>query len=676
MHKIPAMRTHSLFPLFFVLAACGQVAVTQEDLPDPAPTSPVTTTSPPDSEPQGAAWTLRDDTPYARVGHSAVLDEGRDRMIVFGGGANDVWELPLSGPHANQWSELVVAGEHPPVHTYGSTLFLDSAVYDPAGERMIVLLNPLPSTANETSDVAVWELSLSGTPSWRRLVTEGPSPGSEVQSGRLALDRDGNRLFVVGGALDHAGVWTLSLGETPVWSRFADTPGEELGAFYADASLVLDAERGQLVLFGGHPRLGKMWGLSLATGQWTLLDEGTSASRSYGVTTVLDAASDRLVLLGGDIHTGASLFSLETHEWTTVDPGGAGSSHVGASGVADPQRGRVLYFSGAADEGVVNTTWALSLDALSLSELVPGTRRADFRMGQRAAVWDPIRSAVVAFGDFQGGDTWLHGLAPSDAWTSLPAGTTPPVSFLPAIHDPVGEAVIAFGGYQYKESKEVLRLPSSPGAAWETVPVADGPVGRSQHVAVYDGLNQRMIVHGGWYDSSYSNTEVLGDVWALSLDGAPAWTELAPSGPTPANRRGHVAIYDPEAHRMIMYGGSTAGGSPYTDLWSLSLGAAPEWTLLAPSGAGPGVMDHPSAVHDVKGGRMILLEVGGDGARVFALDLGATPAWHRFCWDGITPAESWDFPGSAPDAVITPDGLFVTVSGGAFRFDLATPYCE
>jgi hypothetical protein len=297
-------------------------------------------------------------------------------------------------------------------------------------------------------------------------------------------------------------------------------------------------------------------------------------------------------------------------------------------------------------------------------------------MGQRAAVWDPSRAAVVAFGDYQGGDTWLHGLAATDTWAGLAAGTTPSVSFLPAIYDPVGEAVVAFGGYQYKEAKAVVRLASSPGAEWETVPVADGPVERSQHVAVYDEVNRRMVVHGGWRDSSYPPSEVLGDTWALSLDGAPAWTKLAPVGSAPAKRHGHVAIYDPQGHRMIMVGGRNVSGSPFTDLWSLSLGDAPEWTHLAAGGAGPGAMDHPSAVYDPKGGRLIVLDFAPEGARVFALDLGETVEWHRFCWDGITPAESWDFPGTAPNAVLVEDGLFVTISGGAFRFDLATSYCE
>ena len=122
---------------------------------------------------------------------------------------------------------------------------------------------------------------------------------------------------------------------------------------------------------------------------------------------------------------------------------------------------------------------------------------------------------------------------------------------------------------------------------------------------------------------------------------------------------------------MIIYGGSN-DTVQLSDVWSLSLGGTPAWTPLSPTGAGPGGTESPSAVYDAKGKRMILVDLASTGARVFALDLGPSPAWHQFCWTGITPVNSID---SLP-ALVVDDGLFVTVSGGAFRFDLTTSYCK
>ena len=73
---------------------------------------------------------------------------------------------------------------------------------------------------------------------------------------------------------------------------------------------------------------------------------------------------------------------------------------------------------------------------------------------------------------------------------------------------------------------------------------------------------------------------------------------------------------------------------------------------------------------------MIVLDLTPGGTRVFALDLDGDPEWHRFCWTGLTPSESWNFPGSVPNAVLAEGALFLSVSGGAFRFDLGASYCD
>jgi len=172
----------------------------------------------PDSEPPArGGWSIRDDVPYPRSAHSAVLDEANDRMIVFGGGGNDVWTLPLSGPDANVWSQVLPRGEHPPVHSYGGLYSnsADSAVYDPRGERLLVLLNMKPVSAGTSSAVELWQLLLGDAPEWKRVITSRPSPGSEIQSGRLAIDVDGRRLFAVGGSSENSGLWSLSLAEEP-----------------------------------------------------------------------------------------------------------------------------------------------------------------------------------------------------------------------------------------------------------------------------------------------------------------------------------------------------------------------------------------------------------------------------------------------------------------------------
>lgn len=653
----------------------------QADTGDTGTSSDSTTDTGSESEDQGGGWSIRDNVPYGRSGHAAILDEQGDRMIVFGGAGNDTWELPLSGPHANVWSELVVKGEHPPVHSYGSSTFADSAVYDPAGQRMLVLLNPTPVTATENPVVELWELSLSGTPKWKRLVTAGPDPGVEVQSGRVVLDRDANRLFIVGGALEKTGVWTLSLADTPTWSRFADTPAGDLGQFYVGHTLLFDAERGQLVLFGGYPDVQRIWGLSLATGEWTLIDEGDLASGSSGAAA-LDAEHDRIVIFGADQNPPVRLFSLTEHAWGDAKAS-ADAWSLGSAGAVDAQRGRILYFSGfTGKQGggleVANTTWTFSLDDLVLTELLPATRHSDLALGERTAVWDPVRGAVVAFGGSVIGETSLHGITAVDGWSTASVGTTPTLTGMAAIYDPIDQAILAFGGRVSKDSNALMRLSSSPGAAWETLAVDGAPTARAGAAAIYDPDNHRMIVDGGQSSGGKEPTP-LGDTWTLSLAGPPVWTQLTPSG-DPPERYGHVAIHDPEGQRMIFYGGNTGWGDKTIDLWSLSLTGEPTWTRLKEAGKNPGPIIGGSAVYDPDGHRMIVVDVASSltsrPARVLALELDdETPTWHRFCTPGLNLSDVY---GDATEvgAVLVDDGLFVSISGGAFRFDLQTDYCD
>src|SRR4051812_3172736 len=79
-----------------MLAACGVA-------PDGV-TPPGDPGTPPDAAPEAKpAWKLLSAEPAPRTGHTAIYDATRDRMLVFGGGANDLWAQPFSGPNANGW---------------------------------------------------------------------------------------------------------------------------------------------------------------------------------------------------------------------------------------------------------------------------------------------------------------------------------------------------------------------------------------------------------------------------------------------------------------------------------------------------------------------------------------------------------------------------------------------
>src|SRR5206468_7977824 len=86
------------------------------------------------------------------------------------------------------------------------------AIFDPDRDRMIVLGGGNESEI--TNDV--WELSLSGTPTWSQIFPSGPAP--PFRSGFcVAYDRARSRMLMFGGYRATGvcdDVWSLSLGDS------------------------------------------------------------------------------------------------------------------------------------------------------------------------------------------------------------------------------------------------------------------------------------------------------------------------------------------------------------------------------------------------------------------------------------------------------------------------------
>src|SRR5439155_16811655 len=131
------------------------------------------------------------------------------------------------------------------------------------------------------------------------------------------------------------------------------------------------------------------------------------------------------------------------------------------------------------------------------------------------------------------------------------------------ILDPTSDQLIVFGGVERSAktgedaaTNTLWRRPLSGGPEWSAVLTSDSvPPARAMHSAVLDPVRRRMVVFGDTRDR-----EVLGDIWALSLDGAPQWTRLAPAGDGPGPRFGHGAVYDAAGDRMIVFGGDNGSG--------------------------------------------------------------------------------------------------------------------
>lgn len=234
------------------------------------------------------------------------------------------------------------------------------------------------------------------------------------------------------------------------------------------------------------------------------------------------------------------------------------------------------------------------------------------------------------------------------AWTTDYALTPDTgVSGHSSIYDSATGRMIVFGGLDYGAEATVTNavLQYSPAAANWTTEIASGapgaPPARTDHTAVYDAANNRMIVFGGFYFAPGVET-FFNDVWILSDAngaGSPTWAQLNPSGTPPAARADQTAVYDPANNRMIIFGGNTATQT-FSDVWVLTdangLGGTPAWMQLAPAGKTAAGVESPSAVYDpvnnimtVFGGANLALTATTNGVWTLshANGMGGTPRW-------------------------------------------------
>ena len=316
----------------------------------------------------------------------------------------------------------------------------------------------------------------------------------------------------------------------------------------------------------------------------------------------------------------------------TVDDGtwgaiGAPSGREGAAMILDPVANRLILFGGQRlhfgdfTGGAQAGLWSLTLSSpVTWKPLAPGGV-APVPRAYLTAIYDPPRRRMVTFGGTGSNEVWALALDGALAWSSLaPAGTPPPeLAAATAVYDPVRERMLVFGGFDGATSRdEVWALTLSGTPTWSLLATAGGPPHtRDGHVAIYDPDGDRMIVYGG-ADEQYT---LYYDVWSLSLSGTPTWSPLTSSGGPPPGPFTATAVHDGARDRMVVFGGTYEYGSN-AEAWSLSLTGPPIWTLLTPAGTPPEFRMAHAAVADPSHDRMIVVS-GFDGGFTYRKDVVA-----------------------------------------------------
>lgn len=552
-------------------------------------------------------------------GPVAAYDARRDRVIVFSGSPFGLWAIPAGQPA--HWSGFVATGPAPPTC---AAMFADSL-----RDRMVVW--------DGSKDLYVLDLA---APRWTRVIATG-GPGFRAGAA-LAYDATNEQIFMFGGSLRlspnytqfYNDVYAITVGDSSMWTAIVPSgpsPSERSGL-----TGFFDAARQRMIVLGGVTNLSDAaWALSLsATPQWTRLNVSLPAPSMYErMVPSWDRAGNRLIVFGASTEPQRvwqlPLDSPSNADWSEVaTAGGPVDTLFGAATFVDPVR-RTLWAVGgsAGTPGITqapsNRVWTLPLVGPSLWTLEnPFSNPPLARLSP--SVFDPAGRRLIVLpgmdsnGKIARSDAWSLSFAGDPDWTPLVSAGPTVKEYAAAIFDGLHDRAITFGG----DSARVYALDLSSGPpTWSELSTSGvGPGALRYSAAVWDSVRDRMLILGGFAvvgDSLVINE----DVWALSIGSSPAWTMLSTSGPKPAGRFRSTATIDATRDQLLLYSGVDTV-LVFRDVWSLDL-ATLQWTEISAS-APPQFA--PATAIDSARDRLVL--IGGDALppfpfQFYALSLGA-----------------------------------------------------
>jgi hypothetical protein len=540
-------------------------------------------------------------------GGTACWDPVRGRMLVFGGRnvsgvKNDVWVMTPGG--AAKWEQLFPLGT-PPAARYAHTM-----VYDSQRDRMIVY-GGSPNGTTAFGDV--FELTLSGTPTWNSIVAANPPPARMASV--AVYDPVGDRMVIYGGLASGNNLgdtWLLSFaGGTPTWTEFLYPQDPGPGPRSSSAA-IYDPVGQRMLLCGG----------------------------------AIGAGPPRVVF-GGDVW---ALRLTEDLEWYQPLVGGAlPGGRRGHAAMYDSDRKALVVFGGWNGSGWVSTASVLPLNALPTWQTLGAVTERPVECERAMLVYDPVGKRGILFGGSNTGKSvsraWSLSFTPNP-WWSLLEPAPPSVNGMAAVYDPVRKELVQFGGKANFGSTELawvqsaqhswsLSLGASP--AWNVLAVPGTPVPepRDGPIVVRDPANDRLLMFGG----AGTTGEFRADVWALDL-ATRQWSKLATAGPVPPGRWYAGGGFDPVRSRFFVFSGENFG-QLLDDFWELDLLPSPTWKQITLSGSRPIARFSPAMLYDPLRDRMLLFGgVSLNGTYLgdtWALSAGDPPAWSPLATSGTPP---------------------------------------
>lgn len=311
--------------------------------------------------------------------------------------------------------------------------------------------------------------------------------------------------------------------------------------------------------------------------------------------------------------------TLATATWEKLAPeGDLPVARLGGSLVYIPTGDQLLLFGGwDGGSEYLNDLWSYDVAASLWSRLEIEGEAPPARASQ-AAAYDPVSDKLIMFGGYDGGtyygDAWAYDLA-GQTWTALASagGSPSPRYGHSLVYDPESKKMILFGGYggtvQYGDT---WAYDPATNVWTDLKPTGDTPAARDSQALVYDSDTKMMVLFGGW-----NTTTTFNDTWTYD-PAANTWVDLEPAGGPPLARALHQMVYDSSIKKSVMFGGGNSSAT-FDDAWLFDLGEN-TWTKAAAEGDPPSARAGHSMVYDPSA-RAILVFGGSNGIDAYLHDL-------------------------------------------------------
>lgn len=260
-------------------------------------------------------------------------------------------------------------------------------------------------------------------------------------------------------------------------------------------------------------------------------------------------------------------------------------------------------------------TWSLDLETATWTEATPGSEPPHLAGGRVAPVLGQaavlLHSGLDANSDVPPVVARFDYAATPPSWQTLNiTGTPMPGDYTGAfVYDPRLDRYLQVCGVNnsagYHCQVWELSLLGSTGGQWRRLmPAGPAPAGRNGFFFALDEPRNRLVLFSGEMGGN-TNANIAQDTWALELDPL-RWVKLADAQDPPLGRRNGAYVFDPEGHRLFVWGGTADGATSFAGLYALHLDEGEDAWFEVPTDNPPPPRASGMAAYDAAGRQLVM----------------------------------------------------------------------